>query len=182
MILSPAQIAQYAAAAGFSGVDLATAVAIALAESGGDPSVIGDKSLAPTNGPSYGLWQINIGSRANPQYAGANLLDPQTNAAIAYQMYLAHGFTPWTTYTSGEYGMFETPAVMAATGQPSSLPTASSAAPLTLDASTGQPIDTMYASIESPSLLAPSGSPSFSQVLLWGILGVAALWLFDQVA
>jgi hypothetical protein len=178
MILSPAQIADVAARAGFTGNDLATAVAIALAESGGDPNAIGDKSLAPTNGPSYGLWQINVGSRANPQYAGANLLDPQTNANIAHEMYSQKGFIHWTTYTSGEYGMYETPAVMAAVSP--NVP--SGVQPLTLDAATGQPIAEapMYAAVD-PSLLLPAG-PSFSQVLLWGLLGVAALWIFSEAA
>jgi hypothetical protein len=183
MILSPSQIAQYAAAAGFSGADLATGVAIAIAESGGDPSVIGDKTLAPTNGPSYGLWQINVGSKANPQYAGANLLDPQTNANAAHDLYSRKGFLPWTTYISGEYGMYETPAVMAAAGQSPNAPLPGASSPLILDAATGQPIvdaAPMYAALD-PSLLAPSTSPSFSQVLLWGLLGVAALWIFSEV-
>lgn len=103
MQLSAADIASFAAGAGFQGPDLITAVAIALAESSGNPNAIGDQSLAPANGPSIGLWQINIGSQAHPELAGANLQDPATNAAAAYGIYSASGFRPWTTYGSGKY-------------------------------------------------------------------------------
>jgi Lysozyme like domain len=99
--LSASDIATYASNAGFP--DVVTAVAIALAESGGDPSAVGDKTLAPTNGPSIGLWQINIGSKANPQYANANLTDPQTNANAAYAIYVQQGFQAWSTFNGGQY-------------------------------------------------------------------------------
>jgi len=132
-VLSPSQIQAYAAAAGFTGDDLNTAVAIALAESSGNPGAIGDQSLAPTRGPSYGLWQINIGSKANPQFASVNLFDPQTNANAAYSIYSSIGgfgtTRGWTTYTSGEYAAYLQPTSPAAP------------APVTLDASTGQPVD-----------------------------------------
>jgi hypothetical protein len=99
--LTPAQIAAYAANAGFSGASLQTAVAIALAESSGNPMVIGDTHLTP--GGSVGLWQINLA--AHPEYAGANLLDPQANADAAFAVYQAAGgkFTPWTTFNTGAY-------------------------------------------------------------------------------
>lgn len=105
--LSPSQIAQVAAGAGFSGADLVTAVAISLAESGGNPNAHGDLNL-PGQG-SYGLWQIY--SYAHPEF-GPNfdaLFDPATNAAAAYQIYQASGqrFTAWTgTYTNGLYLKF----------------------------------------------------------------------------
>lgn len=97
--LSAQQIAQYAKNAGFSGSDLATAVAIALAESSGNPSAVGDLNL----GVSSGLWQINL--RAHPEFAGWNLFDPQQNANAAYSVYAAAGnsFSPWSTYKSGAY-------------------------------------------------------------------------------
>jgi hypothetical protein len=105
--LSYAQLVAFAQSAGFSATDAQTAAAIALAESGGNSSAIGDESLAPSDGPSYGLWQINVGSKANPQYAGQNLTDPQTNANIAFALWQsAGGFTPWSTYTSGKYVKF----------------------------------------------------------------------------
>lgn len=98
--LDAGQIAQYAANAGFSGNDLVTAVAVALAESGGNPQAVGDTKLAPTNGPSIGLWQINTGSKAHPEAASSDLTDPQNNANWAFSIYQAAGssFRPWSTF------------------------------------------------------------------------------------
>jgi hypothetical protein len=92
-------IAQYARNAGFSGVDLLTAVAIALAESSGNPNAKGDLNL----GISIGLWQINL--RAHPEYDEQSLYDPQTNANAAYAIYQDAGnsFRPWSTFKSGAY-------------------------------------------------------------------------------
>jgi hypothetical protein len=99
--LTPAQIAAYASAAGFSGSSLSAATAIALAESGGNPAVIGDTNLTP--GGSVGLFQINLA--AHPEYAAVDLLDPQANADAAFAIYQQAGgqFTPWTTYKTGAY-------------------------------------------------------------------------------
>lgn len=161
--LSAAQISQYAASAGFQGNDLATAVAIAMAESSGNPGAIGDSTLAPTNGPSYGLWQINIGSKANPQYASQNLFDPQTNANAAYALYsAAGGFGPWSTYTNGAYAAYLSQAVGASPA---------AAAPLTIDASTGLPvIDTTPTPDTSLSL-----DPGTTLLLAAGAAGVYLL-------
>jgi hypothetical protein len=101
MPLSASQIAIYAANAGFSGSALQTAVAIALAESGGNPTVIGDTNITP--GGSVGLMQINLA--AHPEYTAADLLDPQANMDAAFQIYQQAGgqFSPWTTYNTGAY-------------------------------------------------------------------------------
>jgi hypothetical protein len=101
---SPADIATVAANAGFSGSDLVTAVAIALAESSGNPSAVGDLNVTP--GGSIGLWQINL--HYHPQYSAAQLVDPQTNADAAFQIYQAAGdsFTPWSTFKNGAYMSF----------------------------------------------------------------------------
>jgi preprotein translocase subunit Sec61beta len=98
-ILSPSQIAAYASGAGFSGSALQTATAIALAESSGNPSIIGDTNITP--GGSVGLWQINLA--AHPEYTAADLLDPQANANAAFAVYQQAGgqFTPWTTFNTG---------------------------------------------------------------------------------
>jgi hypothetical protein len=99
--LNAAQIAQVAANAGFQNQDLVTAVAIALAESGGDPKVVGDQSITP--GGSIGLWQINL--RWHPEFANMDLTDPQTNANAAFSVYQDAGdsFVPWSTFKSGAY-------------------------------------------------------------------------------
>jgi len=103
--LSASQIAQLAAAAGFSGDDLATAVAIALAESGGNPKAYNPETAAraPEGQGSYGLWQIFL--KAHPEFAGQDLTDPATNAAAAFSVYSAAGqsFTPWSTFGNGAY-------------------------------------------------------------------------------
>ena len=99
--LGASDIAVYAQNAGFSGDDLTTAVAIALAESGGNPSAVGDLAIVKPNG-SIGLWQIN--TNAHPEYDPAQLTDPQYNANAAYAIYQrAGGFRPWSTFTSGNY-------------------------------------------------------------------------------
>ena len=174
MNLSAGQIAQYAAAAGFSGADLVTAVAIALAESGGNPQAYNPETAAgaPQGQGSFGLWQIYLAE--HPEFAGEDLTDPQTNANAAYSIYAIAGnnFHPWSTYTSGEYGMYETPAMLAQVAPPAP-------APLVLDAATGQPLPSITISEAIP--LPPSTSPSIGQVLLWGAIGVAALWLFSEV-
>lgn len=99
--LSASDIAGYAQNAGFDGDDLTTAVAVALAESSGNPGAVGDLQLTP--GGSIGLWQINL--KAHPEYANVDLTDPQTNANAAYAIYLAanSSFSPWSTYKNNAY-------------------------------------------------------------------------------
>ena len=100
MRLPASTIAQLAAAAGFSGNDLTVATAVALAESGGDPHA---HPPAFTNEDSRGLWQIYM--LAHPEFAGADLYDPQINAAAAFRVYAAAGnsFYPWSAWKNGSY-------------------------------------------------------------------------------
>lgn len=79
-----------------------TAAAVAMAESSGDPHAEGDRD--PAIGPSRGLWQININRKAHPEYATANLFDPDVNAQAAFAV--SSGGTnwkPWSTFNSGAY-------------------------------------------------------------------------------
>lgn len=103
MALSPQQIAQYAYRAGFRGADLVKAVAVALAESGGNPQAYNPETAAGTKpgSGSRGLWQIY--GTAHPQYNNASVFDPQANANAAYQVYREAGnrFTPWSTWNLG---------------------------------------------------------------------------------
>jgi hypothetical protein len=97
--LSASDIAGYASNAGFQGSDLVMAVAVALAESSGDPNAVGDKVVAAPYG-SVGLWQIN--TKAHPEYDHNQLTDPQYNANAAHDIYQrAGGFSPWSTYSNG---------------------------------------------------------------------------------
>jgi hypothetical protein len=116
--LNASQLTILAQNAGFTGSDLATAVAVALAESGGNTQAYNPETAAGAaqGKGSYGLWQIYL--TAHPQYTAAQLLDPQTNANAAYSVYVTAGyaFTPWSTYNSSAYLAFSTQA-NAATGQ-----------------------------------------------------------------
>lgn len=108
--LSPAEIARYAHEAGFRGQDLTIAVAVALAESGGDPRAHND--TPPDN--SYGLWQINMLGSLGPARrrefgleSNRELFDPLENAKAANRISGdGRSWTPWTTYTSGKYRQY----------------------------------------------------------------------------
>jgi len=94
-----ASIAQHAYDAGWRGDDLLTAVAVAYAESGGNPLSYNPESAAstPTGKGSYGLWQVYL--KAHPEFAGWDLYDPATNARAAYRVWQARrSFWPWSTY------------------------------------------------------------------------------------
>ncbi len=101
-----AQLRTFAAQMGFA--DAATAAAVAMAESGGDPSARNIVTQpAPGNLPerSFGLWQIN--TLASPQFDEASLLDPTYNAQAA--LALSNGgldWSHWSTFTSGKYRRF----------------------------------------------------------------------------
>lgn len=99
------QLVALASQAGFSGPDLAIAVSIALAESGGDPQAYNPERAAntPQGYGSFGLWQIYL--KAHPEYKGMNLFDPPANAMAAFSIYTAAGnsFRPWSTFKNGMY-------------------------------------------------------------------------------
>ncbi|MEV6828703.1 transglycosylase SLT domain-containing protein [Amycolatopsis sp. NPDC051102] len=105
--LSAGEIARHAYAAGFRGQGLTTAVAVALAESGGRTTA--HNATPPDD--SYGLWQINmlgaLGPERRHQYhlkSDDQLFDPDTNARVANRISGdGHDFTPWSTYTNGAY-------------------------------------------------------------------------------
>ena len=79
-----------------------TAVAVARAESGGNPSAINAEN---SNGSTdYGLWQINsvhVASGFDP----ARYRDPAYNARWAFRVYEAAGrqWSAWVAYTNGSY-------------------------------------------------------------------------------
>lgn len=107
--LSRDQIATYAKGAGFTGGDVDIAVAVAMAESGGDPH--SHNSTPPDD--SYGLWQINmlgsLGPARRKEFGLQNndeLFDPVINARAANTIYKRSGWKAWTTYTSGKYKTF----------------------------------------------------------------------------
>jgi hypothetical protein len=81
--MSAREIYEIAREAGFSEQQAVTWTAIALAESGGDPTAVAPES------DSRGLWQIRVDS---PHTRG-NLYDPLTNARAAYAL-SDHGTNP----------------------------------------------------------------------------------------
>jgi len=115
MKLSAQQIAGYARAAGFPPDQIATATAVALAESGGETTAT---NKANTNGSiDYGLWQINTvhGALLNQ----GDKFNPLDNAKMALTVYARAGnkWTPWTVYKSGAYRV-QMPAATLAARQP----------------------------------------------------------------
>lgn len=111
------QIADVAIKAGFPRDQVPTAIAVALAESGG-------KLNAFNNRPpdlSYGLWQINmygpLGEPRRRQF-GINsneaLFGSQINANAAKKVWDGQGWGGWSTYKDGKYRAFMVVAVLAA--------------------------------------------------------------------
>lgn len=103
MILNGLQIAQLAYKAGFRGEALNIAVAVALAESGGNTQAYNPEIAAntPDGSGSRGLWQIY--GVAHPEYNNDSAFNPQVNAQAAYKVFREAGnrFTPWSTYNAG---------------------------------------------------------------------------------
>jgi hypothetical protein len=106
--LTFAQIAAHAAAAGFRGADLVTAIAVAAAESGGNSNA---RALTSRE-DSRGLWQINV--RAHPEFASSNLYDPATNARAAKAVLSKQGWGAWSVYGRVKSGLFIPQATAAA--------------------------------------------------------------------
>jgi hypothetical protein len=124
--LTDAQIAAAAKSAGFSGDALVVAVAVALAESSGDPRAHNPIGLDD----SYGLWQINMlgdmGPARRRQFgltSNQQLFDPVTNAKAAYAISSGgKNWRPWSTYTNLAYRTFMNRARLAAGAPAASVP------------------------------------------------------------
>jgi hypothetical protein len=131
MAISDTDIAKYARQAGFNGQALVTAVAIALAESGGNPNAINDGSKRGTAEYSVGLWQINVGGYLRERLARwglttpSQLTNPSINAKAAYS--ISNGgknWTPWSVYNHNSYQRYlpRAQAAVAAIGSDPSMP------------------------------------------------------------
>lgn len=107
-VLTVAEVAGYASAAGLSGEPLAIATAIAMAESGGDTDARGDTRLVTSTwGPSIGLWQIRS---LNSQKGTGGIrdeianLDPSHNASAMMSVSnQGRNWHAWSVYTTGAY-------------------------------------------------------------------------------
>lgn len=121
--LSGLQVVNAAQDAGFSSTQLATAVAVAKAESGWDP----DATHYNTNGSTdYGLWQIN--SVHTAILASGEWSDPNANARMAKAVFDQQGWPAWTTWSSRAYRQY-LPAAQAAVAALSSETPAASPTP-----------------------------------------------------
>lgn len=99
MRLSDAQVAAVCARAGFRDAALVKAVAVALAESGGDTQAVNINSDS-TRSRDRGLFQIN--SRWHPEVTDAQAFDPAANAAAAYR--ISAGGTNWSQWAAWNNG------------------------------------------------------------------------------
>jgi len=125
--LNPSQLLQYAQNAGFQGADAQRMAAIALAESGGRPSVINNNPKTGDN--SYGLTQVNMIGSLGPArlkefgLQNANqLLDPQTNFNAAKKIKDSSGWNAWTTNNTPAFKQALIQVQKAAGGPASPLP------------------------------------------------------------
>lgn len=156
--MTPLGVAQAALKAGIrTPQQLAEAVAIALAESGGNERA--HNRVPPDN--SYGLWQINmyqgLGVARRTQFNltnDAELFDPDTNARA--MMAISNGGTnwkPWTTYKGARYVLSYPIAVSAATAA-----LAGSGAQAAAGAATGVVTDTVDAAVDAAQKLQKAGA------------------------
>lgn len=111
---SAQDLARLAQVAGFPRKALVTAVAVALAESGGNPHARCNNYRTPSGRVTCGplgpqtisrdacLWQIN--DRAHPWSRAGNIDDPLTCARAALRI-SNHGrsWHPWSTYVNGSW-------------------------------------------------------------------------------
>lgn len=109
-VLSDVAIAR-AALSVFTAADAVVAVAIALAESGGDPEA--HNPVPPDD--SWGLWQINMRGALGPDRRAklgltrnAELTDPATNARAAALIKRESGWGAWSTYLHSDHVRFLT--------------------------------------------------------------------------
>jgi hypothetical protein len=106
-ILKPAQLAAVCSKAGFKGGNLIIAVAVALAESGGNADAIGDKGM------SFGLFQINAHAHPDliPGWSSVDRKlhqetawnDPYVNAGFAFKISGGAHWGAWSTYMHGTF-------------------------------------------------------------------------------
>jgi hypothetical protein len=99
--LSPAQIAGYAKAAGFTGTQVPIMTAIALAESGGRTDAT-NKNSDDYGSVDYGIWQINSHWNGDLLTLG-DWRNPADNARMARAVFDRQGYKAWAVYNSKTY-------------------------------------------------------------------------------
>lgn len=118
-----------ASAAGWTGVDLDVAVAVAGAESGWMPDAVNTGNRDGST--DHGMWQVN--SVHAGLLASGDWRDPYENARMAKAVYdEAGGWTPWVAYDSGTYLDHMQPAIAPASATacgPRAIPVGASTEP-----------------------------------------------------
>lgn len=111
MAVADVEIARAALAGGWPQDKVATAVAVALAESGGEPTATNKNDNGTTD---YGLWQINSIHKADLD--SGNWQNPTDNARMAYNVFRRAGnsFSPWYAYRSGKHYAYMSRGALAA--------------------------------------------------------------------
>lgn len=128
MSYTAAEVYALARGAGLDHQHAITATAIAWAESGLNPSAVGDVALETgTWGPSVGLWQIRS-LKAEQGTGGtrdaSRLTDPRFNARSMFSVSNGgRNFGPWSTFVDGAYAG-HVAAVRRAVGDGSQIPAA----------------------------------------------------------
>jgi Lysozyme like domain len=92
-----AKLRTLAKQAGFPDSQLDVAAAVAMAESGGQPSQV---NRNPPREVSVGLWQVN--TLAHTEFTEAELLNPEANARAAFAVFNKAGgsWAPWSAFTT----------------------------------------------------------------------------------
>lgn len=104
--ITDAQIASAAVSAGFPREEIPTAVAVALAESGGNPLAV--NANEPDGSVSRGLWQINSVHSALLQ--SNDWRDPAGNAKMAFIIWQRAGgkWSPWGAFNNQSFRLYLT--------------------------------------------------------------------------
>lgn len=119
MKLSPHEIAYVAEKVGFDSTtdQVEMAVAVALAESGGDTDIMG-RSITGANigNRDHGLWQISGRWHYDKLQGMGDWRDPYENGRMAFKIFIDAGkvWTPWHVFTGGSYLTYLPDAVIGA--------------------------------------------------------------------
>lgn len=97
--LTDQQILNIAITVGWKGDDQRIAVAVALAESGGNSLAVHRNANGSTD---YGLWQVN----SVHGFDTDQLLEAVGNGFAAHHVWEAQGWNAWTTYKTGAYLLY----------------------------------------------------------------------------
>jgi hypothetical protein len=177
--LSRSQLTGLAQSVGFTGNDVNIAVAVALAESGGNPGA--HNSTPPDD--SYGLWQINMLGSLGPSrrkkfgiLANTDLFRPATNAKAAKIIHGESGWKAWTTYTSGKYKEYLTSDPQLPTGQIPNTP-GKTVTPEKVDADVAEQQDGPLAGLNAISAALTKATANVSGYLVALVLGVLGVVL-----